>query len=133
MNHSSPVGRPLLLFSFKPLALMPFLLLGEQVLAEGVPYDRTIDGTTPITDYRVFNGATLTANGAGTLNITVEQGAGLVLDGSSVTGTGAGVSLLNATADIVGTTITGTTIGLSLGGISTVPGGSSATVQDSVM
>lgn len=74
MNHSSPVARPLLLFSFKPLALMPFLLLGEQVLAEGVPYDRTIDGTTPITDYRVFNGATLTANGAGTLNITVEQG-----------------------------------------------------------
>jgi len=133
MNHSSPVARPLLLFSFKRLALMPFLLLGEQVLAENVSSDRTIDGTTPITDYRVFNGATLTANGAGTLNITVEPGAGLVLDGSSVTGTGAGVSLLNATADIVGTTITGTTIGLSLGGISTVPGGSSATVQDSVI
>ncbi|WP_439884391.1 autotransporter outer membrane beta-barrel domain-containing protein [Pseudomonas syringae] len=133
MNHSSPVAHPLLLFSFKRLALMPFLLLGEQVLAENVSSDRTIDGTTPITDYRVFNGATLTANGAGTLNITVEPGAGLVLDGSSVTGTGAGVSLLNATADIVGTTITGTTIGLSLGGISTVPGGSSATVQDSVI
>jgi len=133
MNHSSPVARPLLLFSFKRLALMPFLLLGEHALAEDVSSDRTIDGITPITDYRVFNGATLTANGAGALNITVEQGSGLVLDGSSVTGTGAGVSLLNATADIVGTTITGTTIGLSLGGISTVPGGSSATVQDSVI
>ncbi|MEE5096999.1 autotransporter outer membrane beta-barrel domain-containing protein [Pseudomonas alliivorans] len=133
MNHSSPVGRSLLLFSFKPLALIPFLLIGEQVVAEGVRFDRTIDGTTPITDYRVFNGATLTANGAGALNIIVEQGSGLVLNGSSVTGSGAGVSLLNATAGILGSTITGTTIGLSLGSISTVPGGSSATVQNSVI
>ncbi|RMT79200.1 autotransporter outer membrane beta-barrel domain-containing protein [Pseudomonas viridiflava] len=120
-------------FTLKPLMLAPLLLSGNEVFAETISTDRSINGATPITDYRVINGATLTANGASTLKVNVEQGSDLKLNGSSVAGTGSGVALLNSTASIVGSSITGTTVGLSLGKVSTVPGGSSATVQDSTI
>lgn len=132
-NPPLPGGRLIHLFLFKPLAFLPLLLSGQEVFAEPVRSDKTIDGTTPVTDYRVSSGATLTANGAGTLNVFVEQGSAVVLNGSSVAGTGSGVVLLNSTANVVGSTITGTTTGLSIGRVSTDPVGSSATVQASTI
>ncbi|WNW10766.1 autotransporter outer membrane beta-barrel domain-containing protein [Pseudomonas sp. DTU_2021_1001937_2_SI_NGA_ILE_001] len=120
------------LYRLRPVALLPLLLIGHQVRAEFVPADRTITQSDPVQDYRVINGATLTAQGASTLAIVVDPTSGLVLEGSDVASAdGTGVQLRNANANVTGSRIYGATLGLSLGSIAGIPGGSTASVQGS--
>lgn len=131
MNSCPPSVHSSLFLTLKLLSVAPLFIMGQQAGAETVRDDKTIDGTTPVTDYRVINNATLTANGASTLGIQVNAGSALVLNGSSVNGNG--VELRNATANIVGSQISGSNTGLSIGRVSGDPGDPSATAQGSVI
>lgn len=127
------------LFSRQSLMLLmtPLLLVSHGVGAQIIEFDQTIDGTTPTTNYTVGNGATLTVTGASTQDITVAAGSAVVISGSTVStlGTGAttAIDLRNANASISGTTLSGSSIGLVLGRVSTSTTGSTATVTGSVI
>lgn len=133
LNTSPPWRFSPMYVALKLLALAPLLLFSQQAAAEVVSRDKTIDGTTPSTDYRVISGATLTANGASTQHLDVEAGSSLVLNGSTVTGPKIGIRLENAAGTITGSTVSGSTNGLELGRVSSSPGGSIATVRDSTI
>lgn len=130
MKHSPPFGRSPLSVMFKLMAITPALLVGHSASAEVIRYDTTIDANKPSTDYRVINGATLTAKGASTQGIKVERDSAVVLDGSTVNGAITGVELYSARASIAGSNLSAAGIGLSLGRVGSDPG-SSAQVQDS--
>lgn len=133
MTSYPPSGHSPLFVTLKLLAFAPLLLTGQQVSAEVVQYNKTIDINTPTTDYRVINAAVLTANNASTLDISLQESSALVLNGSSVNGANNGVYLENATANIVGSTVYGAGIGLYLGRQGGDPAPSSATVQASTI
>ena len=78
----SPLSRALRLLPF-----LPFLIISEQAQAirfidGSLEPEASIDGTTPQDKYSVFNGATLNAVDAHTLDITVKDST------LSLTGTG---------------------------------------------
>lgn len=133
MKYSPPFGRAPLYVTLKLMAFTPVLLVGHSATAEVIRYDTIIDSSKPTTNYRVINGATLTANGASTETIKVERDSAVQLNGSTVNGAVSGVELYNARASIVGSTVNASGTGLSLGRIAGDPGGSSAVVQDSTI
>lgn len=128
-------------FPFKPRPLVrvlkfavfaPLVLASEQVFAGLVIGDEIIDGSDPVDNYVVSPGSSLTANNATTRDIRVEPRGTLALNGTTVTATGApGVSLVNATGTLSGSTISSDTVGLSVG--RTGPDGSSASVINSTI
>lgn len=125
----SPLSRALRLLPF-----LPFLIISEQAHAirfidGSLEPEATIDGTTPQDKYSVFNGATLNAVGAQTLDITV-QNSTLNLTGTQVQGTGTnGVHLDSSLATIVGSHISSDRIGLVLSHDSANTTGSTAHVS----
>ena len=91
-----------------------------------------IDASTPVDDYRVAAGATLTGEGASTAHIRAAAGASVALDNSRVSATGLnnGVELVGADATISGNSrIVSERQGLAL--VRTGPTGSTASVTDS--
>lgn len=113
--------------------LVPAMLVAQQARAETVRFDKTIDASTPVTHYRVINGATLTGNGAETSAIKVERASALVLNNSSVTSTTQGIYLSAATGTVTGSTINASDTGLFMGRDATDAEGSTAIVRDSII
>ncbi len=102
----SPLARVL-----KLLAIAPCMLLGQQA------HGQFIDENTPLQSYRIADGASLTSNGASTLDIRGGLGSQLDLEATTVTATGlrAGVSLFGAEARIGNSVITSERQGLVVG------------------
>ncbi|WP_433771039.1 autotransporter outer membrane beta-barrel domain-containing protein [Pseudomonas putida] len=129
----SPLSRALRL-----LSVVPFLIIAEQAYATrfidgSLEPVASIDGTTALDQYRVFNGATLNANGARTQDITV-TGSTLNLTGTQVQGTSAnGVHLDSSNATIVGSNINSDRIGLALSHDAANTTGSTAQVRSSTI
>jgi outer membrane autotransporter protein len=122
--------------SLKWVTLMPFLLASTSLLAKTIDNDTLlIDGTVATENYLLRNNASLTANGATTLQIRSESGSSLTLNGSTVTSgaSSTAIDLLDSSATIQGSNVTGTSTGLSLGSASANPQGSSATVTGSTI
>lgn len=121
--------------AIKWMTLVPFLLASTHSIARVISSDTVINPNTPVDNYQVTNNAHLTANGATTNQISVQQGSALTLTGSTTTaiGTNTAIGLVGATATISGSNVTSAGTGLSLGFDSTVPNpvGSRATVTGS--
>ncbi|MFK0094915.1 autotransporter outer membrane beta-barrel domain-containing protein [Pseudomonas sp. NPDC090592] len=119
-----PALRPLpLRQALRAAALGPLLLLSPDSWAQTlIKTDTTIDGSTPLDNFTVMDGATLTASGASTRDIRVEQGSTLLLEGSQVTATGnaAGLRINAAAATISNSRVTSDFQGLAMGGGSQV-------------
>ncbi|EJM69725.1 hypothetical protein [Pseudomonas sp. GM55] len=127
-------------FSVSPLAQVlklaiwaPVLLISPCALALTVENGSTknIDASTALDSWLVRGASRLNANGATTREIRAQTGSTLVLNGTSVTGSGSnsGVELSNSTANIANSKLTSERAGLRL--ISTINGGSSASVSNS--
>jgi len=123
--------------SLKWMTLLPLLLASTQSLARiidgGPPV--AIDGSVASDEYLLRNAAKLTANGATTYNIRAETRSSVTLNGSTVTSVSSnvGVELVDSSAVITGSTVTGNRQGLSLGSTAAAPVGSTATVTDSTI
>ncbi|WP_095143546.1 autotransporter outer membrane beta-barrel domain-containing protein [Pseudomonas sp. Irchel s3b6] len=119
--------------SLKWMSLLPLFLLSSHSLAKDITRDTVIDSGASAENYRVRNGANLTANGATTKQIRVDPGSSVTLTGTTVDGTASSVAvdLLDGNASITGSTVTARTTGLSLGFSATGSPGSRATVSDS--
>lgn len=136
MTFRPPFGRAPLYAALKLLIMtpvVPMMLVAPQARAEIVHDDKTIDASTPVTDYRVINGATLTANGAGTRSISLERDSTLVMSDSRVDGSTNGISLTAATARLQRTVVNAADTGLALGRNASDARGSTATVADSTI
>jgi outer membrane autotransporter protein len=123
--------------SLKWMTILPLLLVSTHSLArtiiDGQPRD--IDGSVATDQYLLRNQASLTANGATTNDIRAESNSSLTLNGSAVTSAVStiGVELVDSRATINGSTVTGSRAGLSLGSRASAPVGSRASVTDSVI
>lgn len=119
--------------SLKWMSLVPLFLLSSHSLAKDITRDTVIDSGAGAENYRVRNGANLTANGATTKQIRVDPGSSVTLTGATVDGTASSVAvdLLDGNASITGSTVTARTTGLSLGFSASGSPGSRATVSDS--
>ncbi|SEC39092.1 outer membrane autotransporter barrel domain-containing protein [Pseudomonas jessenii] len=119
------------------MTILPLLLVSTHSLArtiiDGQPRD--IDGSVATDQYLLRNQASLTANGATTNDIRAESNSSLTLNGSAVTSAVStiGVELVDSRATINGSTVTGSRAGLSLGSRASAPVGSRASVTDSVI
>lgn len=116
------------------VAILPLLLASTPSLARIIDNDTlSIDGTVATDNYLLRNSASLTANGATTNQIRAERGSSLTLNGSTVgSGTaGIAIDLLDSSATIEGSNVTGSNTGLTLGSATANPQGSSATVSGS--
>nr|WP_318192784.1 autotransporter outer membrane beta-barrel domain-containing protein [Pseudomonas fluorescens] len=104
-----------------------------RTIIDGQPRD--IDGSVATDQYLLRNQASLTANGATTNDIRAESNSSLTLNGSAVTSAVStiGVELVDSRATINGSTVTGSRAGLSLGSRASAPVGSRASVTDSVI
>jgi outer membrane autotransporter protein len=103
--------------SLRAVSLTPLFLLSPDSLARSIGEDTTIDGGTPIDNYSVVRGATLTATGAATREITVNAGSTLIMDSSSVTVTNnlPGIRLSSSTGRLDNTRVTAERQGLVIG------------------
>lgn len=121
--------------SLKWMTIMPLLLVSTYSHGRIVDNGESpvIDGSTELYSYLVRNKSSLTANGASTTQIRVETGSSLTLNRTTVTASASpvGVDLLDSTATIIGSNITGSSTGLSVGTTRAVGQGSSATVTGS--
>ncbi len=118
------------------MTLLPLLLASTHSWAKIIDGEaQAIDGSVAADQYLLRNQASLIADGATTKEIRAESGSSLILNGSTVTSAGSsiGVELVNSSATINGSTVTGSRAGLSLGSLAAAPVGSRATVADSVI
>ena len=127
-------------FSVSPLAQIlrlaiwaPVLVVSPCALALTVENGSTknINASTVVDSWLVRGASSLNANGAKTSNIRAQTGSTVTLNGTSVTGSGSnsGVELSNSSATIVDSKLSSERAGLRL--ISTIDGGSSASVSNS--
>jgi outer membrane autotransporter protein len=130
------------IFALHPLSatlwttLLPLLLTSTHSWANVIDGEAlTIDGSVAADQYLLRNQASLTANGATTNDIRAESNSSLTLNGSTLTSAVStiGVDLVNSNASINGSTVTGRRAGLSLGSLASELLGSRATVTDSVV
>ncbi|MNM53375.1 Pertactin autotransporter precursor [compost metagenome] len=85
MKHRTSLQPKLLASVIHMLLASPVLLLAPQALAQtNVTKDTVINAGTLLENYRVSNAATLTGNGAKTLDIEVASGSTLILNDSQV-------------------------------------------------
>lgn len=117
----------------KLATLGPLLLISPGVLAQ-TPVDgpKTIDASTPVDDYLVHSGGSLTANNATTHHIRVTTNSSVALNNTTVTaqGNNNGVDLSASRATIAnGSKVFSNRIGLAL--VESVAGASSALVSSS--
>ncbi|WP_085717581.1 autotransporter outer membrane beta-barrel domain-containing protein [Pseudomonas sp. B28(2017)] len=122
--------------SLKWVPLLPFLLVSTHSMARILDNESAvIDGNVSSDNYLLRNNSNLTANGATTREIRADTGSTLTLNGTTVTSTAnpIAVDLVDASANIATSTVTGRSTGLSLGFAASNPRGSSATVTDSVI
>ncbi|MCW8274995.1 autotransporter outer membrane beta-barrel domain-containing protein [Pseudomonas sp. PCH199] len=121
--------------SLKWMTLMPLLLVSTHSLGRIVDNGEpaVIDGSTALDNYLVRNSSSLTANGASTTQIRAETGSSLTLTGTTVSASAStiGVDLVDSSATITGSNVTGRSTGLSVGSNITVGQGSKATVTSS--
>jgi hypothetical protein len=116
------------------LPLVPLLIISEQAHAirfidGSLEPEASIDGTTKLDKYSVFNGATLNAVGAQTLDISVERST-LNLTGTNVQGIAAnGIHLDSSKATIIGSNISSDRVGLVLSHDAANTTGSTANVS----
>lgn len=115
---------------------MPLLLASTHSLARIVDGEAVaIDGSVAADQYLLRNQASLTANGATTNDIRAESNSALTLNSSTVTSAVStiGVELVDSSATINDSTVTGSRAGLTLGSRGAAAVGSSATVSGSVI
>lgn len=120
----------------KWMTLLPVLLASTPSLARIVDAEAlAIDGSVAADQYLLRNAASLTANGATTREIRAESNSTLTLNGSTVTSAGSsiGVDLVDSSASINGSVVTGSRAGLSMGSLAAAPVGSKATATGSVI
>ena len=109
-------------FSITPLAkVLKISMLGSTLLVAGQASALLID--RPITindsqlpaDYQIVDQGELTANGATTLDITMAVGSKLILNSTTVTGRFIGVQMTGGDATVNGSTISGSSQGMTIG------------------
>ncbi|WP_256580729.1 autotransporter outer membrane beta-barrel domain-containing protein [Pseudomonas sp. QTF5] len=122
--------------SLKWAPLLPFLLVSTHSMARILDNETAvINGNVSADNYLLRNNSALTANGATTREIRADTGSKLTLNGATVTSVGSpiAVDLVDASANITRSIVTGTSTGLSLGTVAANPQGSSSSVTDSVI
>ncbi|MGE8149933.1 autotransporter outer membrane beta-barrel domain-containing protein [Pseudomonas vancouverensis] len=121
--------------ALKWLPVVPFLIIGHSAHATrfidgSLESEASIDSTTTPDTYRVFNGATLNANGAQMLDTRVTDSTlNLTANTRVQGGSNNGVSLDSSTANIVGSHISSDRIGLVLSHDAANTNGSTANVS----
>ncbi|MDH0730384.1 autotransporter outer membrane beta-barrel domain-containing protein [Pseudomonas sichuanensis] len=124
VRHSTALPR------LNRLALLSPLLFATSAWAQtNIIDDTLIDASTALDSYRVIGPATLTGNGAATLQISAEAGSSVVLSDSQVNAqpNATGLSLIGASAILQRTTVTSDARGLGMNS------GASALIIDSTI
>ncbi|UST91653.1 autotransporter outer membrane beta-barrel domain-containing protein [Pseudomonas siliginis] len=93
----------------------------------------TIDNTTAQDNYRARNGGVLNANDANTYEVLITTGSQLNVVGGTYAGRSgnAGITLVNASADVSDATVTGTRMGMSIARATGTTTGSTAVISGS--
>lgn len=117
---------------------MPLLLTSThsfgRIVDNGEP--AYIDGRDALDNYLVRGASSLTANGASTQEIVVENGSSVTLAGTTVVAsasTSTGISLVDSDASLTNSLVTASRTALSLGSDASVGLGSKATVTGSTL
>ncbi|XXD88639.1 autotransporter outer membrane beta-barrel domain-containing protein [Pseudomonas sp. Z4-7] len=129
--------RPLPMF-VRWLTIMPLLLTSThsfgRIVDNGEP--AFIDGRDALDNYLVRGASSLTANGASTQEIVVENGSSVTLAGTTVVAsasTSTGIGLVDSDASLTNSLVTASRTALSLGSDTSVGLGSKATVTGSTL